>query len=58
MFGVTHIAMRDQMLISCPTYCQMYAMFYVSSVFNQPLDFDTAEVTNVRYLFESDSNER
>ena len=50
--------MRDQMLISCPTYCQMYAMFYVSSVFNQPLDFDTAEVTNVRYLFESDSNER
>ena len=38
--------------ISYPTYHQMYAMFYGSAAFNQPLSFDTASVTNVRvHLF-------
>ena len=37
---------------SHPTYYQMLWMFRDAAVFNQPLSFDTAEVTDVRvYLF-------
>jgi len=31
-----------------PTYYQMSYMFYGAEAFNQPLSFDTAEVTEVR----------
>ena len=54
--------MGDQILNSLflPTYHQMSNMFNLAEAFNQPLSFDTAEVTNVRAYIcvESDHHER